>query len=289
MRKTEVDKWINNFKEKGFIPLNLTFGPFPIQHILSQVNIYTDNITFDGHLIERNTQSEWLDYKYTETASAEYTLKIESEVINEKLVIPYAAAFQLILSNKLDLIQANVLSLDETFRNFVAGRKNKAMIFFMLILFFILLLVNFFIFSELNTNNITLSQNLAQSSQDITDINEVSNQIKGKESLLTELGWDGNANKSKMIDQLAALLPNDVHWQVTEINPLESSKLNNLKGLHFLTNTIKVTGESERIISVNEWLARIKNKWWIKDVELESYNYNNESKSGRFVAIISYK
>jgi hypothetical protein len=49
-----------------------------------------------------------------------------------------------------------------------------------------------------------------------------------------------------------------------------------------------MAGSSARIIEVNEWIARIKTKKWVKNVQLENYNYNNELSTGKFNIIVDY-
>src|ERR1700722_5681032 len=56
IRKADADKWISLLKSLGFVPLTLSFGPFPVQNILKQLNEYGNEIVFNGHTITRNEQ-----------------------------------------------------------------------------------------------------------------------------------------------------------------------------------------------------------------------------------------
>jgi Tfp pilus assembly protein PilN len=55
-----------------------------------------------------------------------------------------------------------------------------------------------------------------------------------------------------------------------------------------LPQKIEVKGISPQIIPVNEWIARIKTRRWVKGVQLESYTYNNELNTGQFILTITY-
>jgi hypothetical protein len=288
IRKTEADKWIGLIKHQGFIPLILSLGPFPAKNILPQLNIYNGEVVFDGHVIQRNEQSEWIGYNYKESVSAPFPLKIESEAINEKLIIAYTIAFQLVLAAKINVIKANVNSLETAFQNTISAKKLRVKSFIILITFFALLLVNFFVFSWLNTSNTKLVDKVSLSAQSTNDIQGISDQVKSKESLLKNLGWDGGINKSVLMDQLASLLPADVSWSEITINPLDQSTSRIQKTLQFMDGKIKVIGTSERIIPVNEWIARAKTLKWVKNIQLDSYIYNTELNTGQFMVIIDY-
>jgi hypothetical protein len=47
-----------------------------------------------------------------------------------------------------------------------------------------------------------------------------------------------------------------------------------------------VTGKSERIIPVNEWIARVKTQKWVKNVQLDSYTFSNELNTGQFTVLL---
>src|ERR1700730_14314143 len=46
IRKVEADKWINQLKELGFVPMMLSLGPFPVQNIIAQLNVYGNELIF---------------------------------------------------------------------------------------------------------------------------------------------------------------------------------------------------------------------------------------------------
>ncbi|MCC8427238.1 hypothetical protein [Mucilaginibacter sp. UR6-11] len=288
IRKADADKWINLIKKQGFTPLILSLGPFSIQTILPQLNVYDNEIIIDGHIIQRGEHSEWVSYRYDPSVSASFPLKIESEPIDEKLIIPYAVAFQTVLAAKFNLVQANVSSLEITFQNIIATKKLQARSILMLLIVFILLLINFFVFSWLNLSNAKLANRVNLSAQSTNDIQGIKDQVKEKEALLKDLGWDSGVNKSALIDQLAALLPTDVSWTELTINPIDQSAVRVQKALQFVDGKIRVVGTAERIIPVNEWIARVKTKKWVKNIQLDSYTYNSELNTGQFIVLIDY-
>ena len=121
-----------------------------------------------------------------------------------------------------------------------------------------------------------------------SELRMIETEANQKESLVKQLGWDGSVNKSLLVDQLAALLPSEVKWRNLTINKLDWSASKIQKKLVFLDRQIRVTGESDKIIPVNEWLARVKSLKWVKSVQLDSYLFNEEQNTGQFIVVINY-
>jgi hypothetical protein len=61
-----------NLKKLDFVPLMLSLGPFAVYNILPQLNIYEGDVIFDGHIIERNEQSEITAYRFNESALSQF-------------------------------------------------------------------------------------------------------------------------------------------------------------------------------------------------------------------------
>jgi len=288
IRKTDADKWIDLLKKQGFFPLMLSLGPFPVQNIASQLNVYDSELVFDGYTIERNEQLEWISCRYKETAHTAFPLKVESEAINENLLIAYSAAFQLVLASKLAVIRADAASLEKDFQKRIADKKLQVNGFLVLLVFFILLLINFLVLSWISSSNAKLADKVSQSAQSTNNLQGINEHVKNKEALLKNLGWDGGINKSYLIDQLAALLPGEISWKEITINPIDMATSRVQKSLQFMDRKIRITGSSEKIISVNEWIARVKTKKWVRNIQLDSYVYNSELNTGLFTIIIDY-
>jgi len=288
IRKAEAERYIEWLKKMDFVPLMLSLGVFPFDNVINQVNVYEDEIKFAGHHIQRNEKKEWVTVNYREDSIANFPLKIELENIDEKLVLPYAAVFQLLLRNKLDPVIADVPSLEKSLEKVEGERKFKTHGFVMLAAFLLLLIINFLVFSWYNDANARLSEQLGHSAQNSDDLQKVGEQVAKKDSLLKLLGWEENIRKSKLIDQLASSLPAELSWSSAAVDPVKSSEGHSRQTIAFFNRTIRITGSSERIIPVNEWMARIKTNSWVKNVQLDHYTFDNELNTGRFTVIIDY-
>jgi Tfp pilus assembly protein PilN len=288
IRKSEADKWISRLQAIGFVPLMLSLGPFPVQNIISQLNIYGGEIIFSGHKISRNEKLEWINYQNDEIAVAPFPLKVESEAISEKLILAYAAVFQLVMVGKVNLVDADVPELSLNFQKLLQDKKLKVQGALILAVFFVLLLVNFFVFSWLNSSNAKLTEQVSRTAQNTDDVQKINEQVQQKEALLKTLGYEGAINKSILVDQLASLLPEDITWKEATLDPIDLNTSRSQKTIIFFNKRIKITGTSDRIIPVNEWIARIKTRPWVKNVQLESYYINSELNTGQFIILIDY-
>jgi len=182
IRKTEADRWIQQLRMQGLVPVMLSLGPFPVVQVLPQLNIYHQDIIFNGYAIQRNEQGEWLSCRYDPSASSPFPLKVESESLDEKLLIPYAAAFQVVLEGELEPVKADVASVDSAFINITADEKLKARGAVILGILFVLLLVNFLTFSWLNNDNARLTEQVSRSAQSTEDMRHVSDEVQKKKT-----------------------------------------------------------------------------------------------------------
>ena len=288
IRRTEADKYISKLEGLGYIPLILSLGPFAIKNVISQLNIYATEIIFKGYSVQRNEQGDWISVNYNEAFSAPFPLKVESETLDEKLLIPYAAAFQLVLAGKLNPIIAEAEPLAAKAEKVTGERKFKVRGVVILSVFFVLLLINFVVFSWLNSANSKLTEQVSLSVQSTGDLQKTNDQVAQKDSLVKTLGWEGAINKSALIDQVASLLPPDITWGSVAVDPVDLNSSRIKKNVVFFDRKIRITGQSEKIIPVNEWIARVKTRPWVKNVQLDSYAYNSELNTGQFTIVIDY-
>lgn len=288
IRKAEADKWIDAVKNLRFTPLSFSLGPFPVQQVIEQLNFYDDDIVFDGHVIKRNASNEWIGYNFAAGLVAGFPLKVSTEGINENLILPYAAAFQLALSPDIELIHADVGSLQAQLDKELDNKKLRVKGFLVLVAFFVLLLINFIAFSWLTATNDELSEQLSVSAKSVNDMEGITEEIKTKEALLKTLGWDDGLNKAALIDQLASLLPDDIRLLEMGLNPIDGAATRTQRSISFYDRTIRLVGSSQSILPVNEWMARIKTLQWVKTTQMESYVFNSELGSGQFTITLTY-
>jgi len=287
VRKSEADRWIGQLKELSFQPILLSLGVYPVDHIIPQLNVYEQEAVIGGYEIQRNERGEWLDVKPVD-GKPSFAVKLGSEKIDDQLLIPYASAFQVVMAGKLDPIVAQAEELNQMLQSKLAEQKLKVRGAIVLAVVFTLLLGNFILLSWLNSSNTALSEQVGKSAETTSNQQEIAGRIKEKEALLHTLGWDGGINKSALIDQVASLLPPEIKLSEIAVNPVDIAGSRLQKGVVFYDRKIVISGNSEKIVPVNEWIARIQTRPWAKHIRLENFAYNNELNTGQFTISIDY-
>ncbi|MDN3580771.1 hypothetical protein [Mucilaginibacter flavus] len=288
IRKNVADHWIGILEQLGYSVLSLSLGPFPLSNVMDQLNIYEGDINLNGFRIKRDEQMNWTALEYSPQYISPFALKMGSEPVGQQLILPYATAFQLVLFSNLSPVQAIVERLDLQYNKVIDIKKLKMTGALILGFFFIFLLLNVIVLSWLNAENSLLDSKVSVSANSNSDMEALTAQIKAKEMLLDDIGWDGAINKARFIDQLAALLPEEITLGDMAINPLDNANNKDTRQLHFSDHRIRLSGSSQQVVAVNEWVARIKTLKWVKSAELESFDYDSDQQTGKFNIIIRY-
>jgi len=288
IRRSDADRIIDQIRELGFVPIMLNLGPFPVFTILPQLNLYDTELIFDGHQISRDEEGNWVQYQYDEAAKSPFPIKVESEKIDEQLLLAYVSAFQLVVSQRIEPIKANIETLEKAEAEALSKKKLQVYGSIVLAITFLLLLINFVLFSSLNADNIKLAYRVSSTARTFSDIKSIQDNIKSKELELQVLGWDNGVSKARLIDQMASCLPQEVTWKQVDMDPVDNDESRAQRTPIFKNRQIRIAGLSEKVIPVNEWIARIKTQHWVKDVTLDNYVFNNEANTGQFTISVSY-
>jgi hypothetical protein len=288
MRRTDADRLLGRLKGLGLQALMLSLGPFPIERVLGQLNIYESEFVIDGHKISRNEKGEWISYQYKEGDQSLFLIKLATEPVDEKIVVPYAMAFQLALAGEIDPVVADAHDLSPLLERRLAANRIKVQGFIVLSVFFLLLLVNTVWFSSLNASNNKLNEQVSIDAQNSIDVQKISTLSKNKELQLRSLGWDGGMDKAVMIDRALALMPAELTLSAVNVNPEDLARTRLKKTEIFADRTLQINGVAAEILPVNEWIARLKTLSWVKNISLVNYTFDNDKNTGSFAIKIKY-
>ncbi|MES2063496.1 MAG: hypothetical protein V4456_16325 [Bacteroidota bacterium] len=288
IRKNEAEKWLGQLEEFGFQTIMLSLGPFPVFHLSKQLNVYGGELLFAGHMITRDEEQQWQNYVYTEDTVAPFPLKVDLEAMDETLLIPYAAAFQVVLQTRFDPVKAAAESVDKVMESQLGKKKFRLFGLFLLGFFLLILSVNAFVFSSLFAENNELEARVSTTAQNTADMSSIDNEVKEKEALLKKFGWDKGADKAIFIDRIASILPDELTLDEINVNPVDPAASRKEKSLQFKDGSIWVNGHSASILPVNEWVARIKILPWVKSCAVQNFSVNREKNTGQFTVIITF-
>ncbi|HWW40108.1 PilN domain-containing protein [Pedobacter sp.] len=272
VRKDIVDKMIAAFKKKGVEVLMLGLGPFVVDQVLPQLNVYQDSLSFDGHRIKFREDKSWESYTQQLETDTGFALKIDLETMPEPFLLSYATAFQLILAEVLEPIEVDAPEIGENRAEYIAKLKFEKRGVLVLGLFFVLLLLNFLLFGFYNSSNQEMEGRAGRKSDLSANKKKMETEIKEKEVLVKKLGWNKGLGYAYICDQIGAGLPGSA--TLTEMS-VES-------GL------IKLKGTAENVYAINDCIYTFKKKSWVKDVQLEKYTADDQKQAQVFTITLNY-
>jgi len=288
VRREVADAIMSVFKKQGAEVLMLSLGPFVVDQVIPQLNAYGGQLKFDGHELMMNDAREWVDYSYSPGTDDGFPLKIDIETIPGEYLLAYAMAFQLILHDKLDLIEVASEEIKQRLSALSAGLKFKrygmAMVFF----FFILLMINFLVLSAYNSGNEELMSKAGKQSYIFENRAKLEKDMKEKELLVKQLGWNKGYKYAFLCDQIGASLPKDVILDELQINPLKGNGIGLIKNTPMELGSMKIKGHTGSVYAINEWIYKLKQKNWVKDVQLEKFTADDQREVQVFTILLKY-
>ena len=288
IRKEIADPVLLALKKQGAEILLFGLGPFVVDQVIPQLNNYQENLVFDGHKVTLDTQKDWMDYQFTPGLKAEFDLKIDIELIPEHFLVAYAAAFQLILNDRLELIEVESDEIKRRLIEFSAKLKfqrNGAIVLFS---FFVLLLLNFLIFSFYHSANEQLAGKAGQRSNLYAGRQKLEAEVKEKEKQVKQLGWNHGEHYAYLCDQIGQTVPASILLNELSVNPLKGNGLVSSEKNELETGSMRITGQSASVYVINDWIYALKQKPWVKAVQLQKYATDDQKGVQVFTLLLSY-
>lgn len=288
IRKDIVNGIIDKFKLLGLEILSLSLGPFVANQVFEQVNAYGGSLNFDGHQVALNTNKSWESYSYHEGQTSSFVLKVDIEVLPEEFLVAYATAFQLILNEQLDLIEVEEKLIKNNLLECKAKLKFKKMSVAGLFVLFALLLINFLIFSHYHSENETLLSRAGVRSDVFLDRQQLEQDVKAKEELVHKLGWNKGYPYAYLCDQIGQMVPKGIKLEQIQMNPLSELEAGKIKGNTSDNSSIRIKGQASNVYVINEWMYALKDRAWVKQVQLEKYTTDDKKQVQVFTIHINY-
>lgn len=287
IRKEIADQITGAFKKQDAQVLLLSVGPFVADQVIPQLNHYGGSLNFDGHQLTLTEEKAWLDYTYVAGSVSDFELKIDIEPIPEQLILAYAAAFQLLLHDRLELVAVESAEIKQELQELTAKLKFRKIGTLLLFFFFAALLINFLLFSYYNAANQELAGKVGQRSELFTDRAKLETEVKEKEVQIKQIGWNHGLHYAYLCDQIGQTLPAAV--SLTEISTGKTrDELGSVEKTTRETGRIKITGQSASVYIIHDWIYALKQKPWVKAVQLERYATDDQKGVQVFTLLVSY-
>lgn len=283
VRKSVADPLLEKLERAGVKIYNLTVGAIVTTQVWPQLNIVNKEIRFDGHSFSLSESKTLLNYSANPDFKHELPLKIGDENIPENIIIAYAAAFQLMLHERLLLVTTNSERIQTAFRKFLEQAKLKKQLMVLTFSLFFLLLTSFLIFSYYNSENSRLVREVGNQTASADHSELLQRHIAENEYLMKRLGWNGGYNYGYLLNELGSSAPNRL--------VLKSILMNDYKTDEEKRNmepNIRVTGTTDNLAAVNNWIFILKEKPWVKTVKLVQYQQEAESDLYQYNLLLTY-
>ncbi|MXV15756.1 hypothetical protein [Hufsiella ginkgonis] len=271
VRREVAEAITTQLRQAGLMVLSLSLGVFPVAHVLKQFNSYGAEIDFDGHRIISTDKETWESYRYEPGVTAEYPLKIDREVLDDRLIIAYATAFQLVLYNYLVPVVTQDPAMLKVLDEFREGKKFRFRFAATVVVFFVILLVNFIVFSTYHTRNTELAGRVTLGSDNESLVRRLAGEMRSKERLLHDLGWNGGTSYAFICDQVGQTVARGITLTELSINPVSKTFIGGVQAGETEIGRVRIVGSATGIEPVNEWIYLLKQKSWVKEVSLLQY------------------
>ncbi len=288
VRKELADPVLLAFKKLGAEVLLFGLGPFVVDQVIPQLNNYEGDLIFDGHQVRLNAQKAWLDYQFTAGLKNEFDLKLGIELIPEQFLLAYAAAFQLILNDRLELVEVESEEVKHALTEFNAKlkfQKNGAAV---LISFFVLLLLNFLIFSFYHSANGQLAGKAGQRSDLYAGRQKLETEVKEKEKQVKQLGWNHGEHYAYLCDQIGQTVPGTILLTEISVNAIKGNSTGSPDKNELETGSMRITGQSASVYVINDWIYALKQKPWVKALQLQKYATDDQKGVQVFTFLLNY-
>ncbi len=276
------------FKRQGAEVMLLSLGPFVADQVVAQFNVYNGELNFDGHQVVLDEEKAWQEYKYTAGATSEFILKIDIEVMPEPFVLAYASAFQLMLQERLDLVEVEAAGLAQPRAEHLAKLRFKRNGLLVLALFFALLLVNFLVFSYYHADNQEMAGRAGQQSSVSINKEKLESDVKEKEAMVNNLGWNKGFPYAYLCDQVGQTVPAAVTLTELTVNNLLATGATLIKENKPEPFSIRIKGQAANVYVINDWMYLLKQKPWVKKVQLEKYVTDEQKQTQVFTLLLNY-
>lgn len=283
IRKEVVDELLAKLKPAGLKIFSLSLGGVVSMPILPQLNMYDHEIQFDGHLFSLSPAKELMSYRYDATLKSKFPIKVAEELIPEENIIAYASAFQLLLHQQLTLIRADIEHVNADLADFITNAKLKKKALIFLFSLFAALMLSFTLFSYYNEQNGKLVQTVGAQSVNAEQVDRMKKNIAENEALLKQLNWNGGYNYGFICNEIGKSMPRQIQLLALTMNEFKTEIEKTER-----VPQVKIIGTTDNLTAVNNWIFVLKEKSWVKTVNLLKYQDDADTDQYQFNLILTY-
>lgn len=266
VRREPLDALVHSLLDAGVNLVQIAVGPFVLDGILQQLNVYNRMYVFDGHRIEVNAEGDWLTYDYDVENRSKYKTKVGTKHIEQEFLPAYAMAFHMLMGDwvtDFSIAQDDLIyRLDEA-KERIKFKNNSLLV---LGAVFLLLLISTVLYSSYTNENQLLEGQVGSQQLSGREVKEQTKKTVRYEQLLKELGWNGGISKAWLLDQLGRSLDKHGAIQLTgiQINPAPERKRGGKEKVADRRNVMVLTGRCVSLDGLNAWGRTLDHLAWVQ-------------------------
>jgi hypothetical protein len=169
-------------------------------------------------------------------------------------------------------------SITKLREDFSKKRQYKIILKSTVLVILILLTANFLIFNYYFTENSRLQGIIASNEQFISQFESLKTRVEIKESRLQAQVASSNSSVTRLLDYMAAELPEDIRWEDVSYQPIQGALSNN-KPISFERSTVVILGTTSSQGSLYDWILSLEKNTEIDKLITEQYELQPSGKA----------
>ncbi len=278
IRIQQLNEICNIFNEAGRIIVHVSLGPLLVNHILNIAENKENCIEIPALQLQVKNNLIVEVNRTTNQASGS-VIRVGTENIEGSILLPFTAGlcYQLNLFDETKLPDTLQKQADEYWykRIFVIGGWAA------LVFIFTLLLVSFLLFDNYRKLSNDLSYKVSLNTDLINRLDTLKTELKLKKDFFKDYNLSESSRQSFFADQIALTLPETITLTVMDISPLKK-KLKENQAPEFDRNAILISGITSNSNILNDWIKKLQQQKWVKQINIMNYSQENAVVKGEF-------
>jgi len=277
VRKEVLDKIVSEINSFKLFGVKIYLGPFALESSIQLIDEST-LITSSHELIIADNKIIQIDGLGSVSGGLEY--HIDGENISSHELIAFATALTHFAPvQNLQLIENEEISFIN--EEYINKNKFKAIGITLLSFFFLIAISNLMVFSSLQAVNNDLQYQVNSKKTFVIELNQLKKELDTKQQFIANSGVAQASKISFFTDQIALDIPKSIQLNELFVNPL-NKRINKAEDIYFNYNVIKVKGNVNRGIELNNWVKKLKELDWVAGISIISFVQNNLKTAGEF-------
>ncbi|TCD08612.1 hypothetical protein EZ449_12290 [Pedobacter frigidisoli] len=282
-RKVAIDSLLEKFSQAGLNIICLSLGGMASHGIWEMSERDGNEIDMDGHHILLSDQGKFLSYHYSPKLEKIPTINVAKTAVPLAQMVAYGSTLQLFLHENMSIVKADVMIVDDAFEKYVDTVHLKKMGLIYLISLFALLLISFMAYNYYNSKNATLAERAGQRSNSSDHLASLQQNIAKNEQLLEHMNWNGGYNYGFLLNEIGRGKPRQITLSSISFDEAKAGEVKKSR-----SPEIQVSGLTDNLLAVNNWIFLLKETKWVKGVKLLRYQDHEEDGDYSFTFLINY-